>query len=846
MSKFYEDMSGYLPSDSDDETTSQPDEQSSTVKETKITIVKTTTKPAASARRTAEPLKKPLINYAKQYDSMGFVVLPCKKGAKSPACKTWATTKKSMLDFPAGTVGLGILTGSRSGVTVVDIDDIAFWNRIRNIISSGEFEELESMPHVATPSGGLHYYFEYDEEIKGGTNCIDVVGLNGRSDAKSGVDVRNDGGFIVAAPSEYATDKEDKKKYLGLRYKWIVDLDDAPLQPCPEWLKRLICKEDVVQEADGTYSIVCAADVSGATRSQSLEIDNDPAPPVAGKLTFEQVRDIVNGLNTGRFADYNNWAHMLWAVARWQDENSYDEEETLDMLDEFCQTCPGYGSRRDVEKKYNEAFKANGRASVVTVGTLIMWLKEDNFVEYCRLFRAKVEAVPQKITRADPYCYADFCTELESKIWPNFSEMAAYIGQNINRVLALIQKEKGYYIKKDSCTGSMFGYVEQIKGPINPQIKYASVKLDMRCKPPKETQLINTTDLAEFIKNNSILKRYHDVGCYPDEANCPATIYNIWEGFQARTVETVDMDLIEPVLYILRDLWASSDENLFKYLLSWLRFTVAEPAEMTKTALFLYSLDGAGKGAFVDFFTQWVLGLGISHAYTGIEEVVEKHNTNKKGKKLAYVNEMGSTRDQFISNFDKIKPIITDSIIAENPKGRAIMQVKNITNVIMATNHKDSIYITANDRRYTCIEVSPARVGAEHKKWWGETFKKMMCQDVGNHFFTFLLKLDPADLPDPRQVFETKLRKEIIEISKDNVLRFIDYFIEDNNAAEEADRVESISANDLYSQYCSWCGRSGENAKSTVKFSMIVSDKWTKYRTSACIMFRVPQPADEE
>lgn len=82
--------------------------------------------------------------------------------------------------------GVGIITGEVSGLTVVDID-----TKDSIHMKRGDFPTTYT---VRTPSGGWHLYYEYD----GG-----VVKNTARAwDHLPGVDIRNDGGYVVAPPSD--------------------------------------------------------------------------------------------------------------------------------------------------------------------------------------------------------------------------------------------------------------------------------------------------------------------------------------------------------------------------------------------------------------------------------------------------------------------------------------------------------------------------------------------------------------------------------------------------------------------------------------------------------------------
>lgn len=95
---------------------------------------------------------------------------------------------------------IGIRTGEVSGITVIDIDigpgkfGAESWAEI--VSEHGEPETLTSQ----TGSGGVHLVFAYNSTLKTASN---VLG--------KGIDSRNDGGYIVAAPSKHRS---------GGVYKW--------------------------------------------------------------------------------------------------------------------------------------------------------------------------------------------------------------------------------------------------------------------------------------------------------------------------------------------------------------------------------------------------------------------------------------------------------------------------------------------------------------------------------------------------------------------------------------------------------------------------------------------------
>lgn len=114
---------------------------------------------------------------------------------------------------------IGIPTGSLSGIWVLDIDgeegekSLSELERING--------KLPQSVEVITGGGGRHIYFAMPANS--------IIPCSASKIAK-GVDIRGDGGYIVAPPSLHAS---------GKRYAWSVDsAEDFIL--APEWLLNLV------------------------------------------------------------------------------------------------------------------------------------------------------------------------------------------------------------------------------------------------------------------------------------------------------------------------------------------------------------------------------------------------------------------------------------------------------------------------------------------------------------------------------------------------------------------------------------------------------------------------------
>ncbi len=152
---------------------------------------------------------------------------PCPTPGKHPRVTKWqeratadATTIRKWFSNGFAGSNVGIATGAASHIFVLDVDP-----------KNGGTESLDSLIHkhgplpetlqATTGGGGRHFYFAHP----GGTVPNEVCIL-------PGLDIRGDGGQVVAAPSIHAS---------GGQYDWDgIDGFNTPIMPAPAWLLDLI------------------------------------------------------------------------------------------------------------------------------------------------------------------------------------------------------------------------------------------------------------------------------------------------------------------------------------------------------------------------------------------------------------------------------------------------------------------------------------------------------------------------------------------------------------------------------------------------------------------------------
>ncbi|TFH37617.1 MAG: hypothetical protein E4G99_02090 [Anaerolineales bacterium] len=148
--------------------------------------------------------------YADKYLKLGISVFPARSN-KVPAILSWApyqTRTATPEEIEAWSEDLGdqiniaLVCGNLSNITVVDCDSEEAAEKIESLLP----DQIE-VPIVFTPKKGCrHYYFQF------------TPGLLNRARYQAGIDVRTEGGYVLAPPSQ--TKKTPDGKCVDGEYIW--------------------------------------------------------------------------------------------------------------------------------------------------------------------------------------------------------------------------------------------------------------------------------------------------------------------------------------------------------------------------------------------------------------------------------------------------------------------------------------------------------------------------------------------------------------------------------------------------------------------------------------------------
>jgi len=162
--------------------------------------------------------------HARRYAALGWAVFPLAAGSKVPIAGSngfkSASTDPSIVAalarrYPAANIG--VATGKVSGLIVIDIDPRNGGDKTSERLARlGKVfpETVES----ATCQSGRHLYYAHHLRLK----------ADARKRLGPGIDVKSDGGYVVAPPSVWHKN--------GRLYRWLRPPQRALLPPLPDWI----------------------------------------------------------------------------------------------------------------------------------------------------------------------------------------------------------------------------------------------------------------------------------------------------------------------------------------------------------------------------------------------------------------------------------------------------------------------------------------------------------------------------------------------------------------------------------------------------------------------------------
>lgn len=269
--------------------------------------------------------------------------------------KKWSEFKINNESLTENNNGLGMLTGEKNNIFVIDIDNVDDWIYLLESLGESEPDTVKAI----SGNGGIHLFFKYDERLKNIKSKDRAICYNGK---KLQIDVKTNGGFIIVYPSSYYNKNVDKV----VTYKWKKSILKYKPLDLPEWLEILLLDKQTKLVTNVSNKKVIEEDDDIDEINDKTYEEND--------FSDDDIKKLCNLLSDDRIDNYKEWIDIGMCLKNLSDKffkiwlslskksNKFDENECV--------------------KKWKSFKKAkNG----LQIGSLIKWALDDNN-EKCRDF----------------------------------------------------------------------------------------------------------------------------------------------------------------------------------------------------------------------------------------------------------------------------------------------------------------------------------------------------------------------------------------------------------------------------------------------------------------------------
>ena len=438
------------------------------------------------------------------------------------------------------------------------------------------------------------------------------------------------------------------------------------------------------------------------------------------------------------------------------------------------------------------------------------------------------------IDASDPFTWLDFDERYRGKVFDSLDDCVCSTLYDLRRVFARVEGGKGYIIKKTDCN-------EKIHDLINGRDKHTDLYFKYKQTNAKGVSVEKELSFDNYSKYGAKkMRRYSKLDFAPGSTD--EKVFNLFTGYKAQLLESYNPKKFKRIFMHIRDVVCDKNEEKLKYFMTWLAHLLERPGERTGVVVFLHSEEqGTGKNTLFQFLADNVIGNNYTREIIGLQPLLEKHNTVLMGRKFLVVNEARDSGNTFSANFDKLKSIITDSTVYIDPKGKDGFDIKNHLEIVISSNHYNSVKVEEADRRYFCMTVNDSKVGdsAYFKKLY-----RSFTDEAGDHFLTYVIKeFGGKRVGKPPM---TPLKQSMVDISLPSPYRFlqskpwitncyvpIDSDSDDENKDDEEMKEHPIvSPKELYLLYEKWCQEQREpNAYKLKAFEMKVNKRLKKAKT---------------
>ena len=678
-----------------------------------------------------------MIDAALLYAKRGWTVFPAPVGTKKShiaaaqsggprwgATSDYDTLRRYWTQFPKANVA--VVTGQVSGIFVIDVDTDAG----HGVDGFASLAALPGhMPETLTaqsPSGSKHFYFNWPDT---GTirNSVGKIG--------PGLDVRGDGGMVIAPPSV----KPD-----GGVYIWN---NSAPIADAPAWLLEMVCSTDTPQTDAPRRATPPAL---GEVEELLTYIDPDAGGYQDWQTILSAIHDVSGGSDDG-----------MDLADKWSERGAnYKPGEVQDKWPSFTS---GKGGGSGMGTIGYQAKQAGADVAAIGARHRLLNMPGPSHVPSGMMPTAPVQGMPSAPRAAsvvnmicakiqeNPTVAVELLSDEVAQLSPAdrdkvLAECKPH-GIKTEMQVAVKRAINAYTIAKSAVTAAgvsagplsfyfiienEFGQpvVMDRRGGMQPQSRVAfrdakaALPAVMIIDPSSGN--VRAKSAADHWWEDHETPRYDATGYDPVVGleytdNKGRKIRNVYQPGHDTPAAPVGPEAIEPFLYVLRSNFPNTEDQ--QILLQYMAHVVQFPGIQTRWAPVMQGTQGCGKGTISQAVTYCHGRANVAHPSTDV--IATDFNGYMHRKTFIVVNEIGDHSKRELSAMsEKIKPWITDDPVHIHDKGKGSRDTRNFTNWIFTTNHLHCMLATPGERRYahfiSALQTEADASQAFYPSWWTE------------------------------------------------------------------------------------------------------------------------------
>ena len=300
---------------------------------------------------------------------------------------------------------------------------------------------------------------------------------------------------------------------------------------------------------------------------------------------------------------------------------------------------------------------------------------------------------------------------------------------------------------------------------------------------------------------------------FPDAAECPDDVYNLWKGFAAEKMTIDDPERARDGLSaILEHFKMLVDGNVEQYdfMLNLLAHAIQHPKEKLGIMLCLVGKQGTGKERVWNVI-QRVWGTDVCFATEEPDKDIWGDN-NAKMKDASFVRLVESNKKQFKDNIGKLRNKLTDNPIRVRELYCKAANVKNYSRFFGDSNDLDAYPDEHGERRLFIIKCSEERIG--DAEYFAKLIDVIGDENAIRAFYEFLRDRKIKKMYLGKDIPVGEFQKKLKDHNRSDQEHFVKWFVAKQDAGAHQLRFLDDAITDAYAEFRG--GGEAENNKRSI------------------------------